>query len=170
MPADAALALACLLIAALVTWPVLEAWRRRRLSREASEVATALIEIADSLRNVPGTKPPDHALVARLHRLGLQEAITFEFAQAGRATPALLADTAQRLALRLKRRVAFERKMLARTAPGRRRGAMAAAAPGVTLLGLRMADVMLPVPALAMLIAVEAFGCWLLWRVARVEV
>ena len=39
------------------------------------------------------------------------------------APPHLVADTAHRLALRLKRRVAFERKMLARTASGRRRGA-----------------------------------------------
>ena len=49
-------------------------------------------------------------------------------------------------ALRLKRRVAFERKMLARTAPGRWRGSIAAAAPAVVLLALavgrhRRADV-----------------------------
>lgn len=170
MPADSALALACLLIAALAAVPAFEVLRRRRLSRETSEVATALIELASSLRIAPVANLPDDALVARVRRLGMPEAITFEFVHSGRAAPALLADTAQRLALRLKRRVAFERKMLARTAPGRRRGAIATAAPGVTMLGLRMADLVLPVPAMAVLIALEAFGCWLSWRVARVEV
>jgi hypothetical protein len=169
MPADAVLAAACLLIAVLVTMPVLEALRRRRASREASEVAAGLAELADRLRTAPRT-PLDEALVARLRRLDMPEVITLEFIHSGGAAPSLLADTAQRLALRLRRRVAFERKMLARTAPGRRRGAFAAAAPGVTLLGLRMADVVLPLPAMAMLVAVEAFGCWLLWRVARVDV
>jgi hypothetical protein len=82
----------------------------------------------------------------------------------------LLADAARRLALRLKRRVAFERKMLARTATGRRRGAIAAATPAATLVALRLADVVLPLPAMVLLIVMEAFGCWLLWRLARVEV
>jgi hypothetical protein len=170
MPADGALALACLLIAALVTLPVIQALHRRRISREASAIAAALAELAGTLRNAPLAAPPDEALMARVRRLGIPEAITFEFVQAARAAPAVLADTAQRLALRLRRRVAFERKMLARTAPGRRRGAIATAVPGVTLLGLRLADIVLPVPALVLLIVVEAFGCWLLWRVARVEV
>jgi hypothetical protein len=170
MPADAALGLACLSIAALVALPLLQALQRRRASREAGDLAAALADLANALRNAPGASRPHDELVARLRRLGMPEAITFEFIQSGRAPPALLADTAQRLALRLKRRVAFERKMLARTAPGRRRGAIATAAAGVTLLGLRMAGVVLPLPALAVLIALEAFGCWLLWRVARVEV
>ena len=170
MPPDVVLAAACGLIAALVTMPVLQALWRRRASREASDVAAALAELAGQLRDSPGRAEIDAALVARVRRLGMPEVITIEFLQSGGAAPALLADTAQRLALRLRRRVAFERKMLARTAPGRRRGAFAAAAPGVTLLGLRMADVVLPLPAMVMLVAVEAFGCWLLWRVARVEV
>ena len=170
MSADAALALVCVLISALVTLPAIQAMRGRQASRVASEVATELAELASALRRATDAKPLDDALLARVRRLGMPEAITFEFIQAGRAAPALLADTAQRLALRLKRRVAFERKMLARTAPGRRRGAIATAAPGVTLLGLRMADVILPLPAMVMLVVVEAFGCWLLWRVARVEV
>jgi hypothetical protein len=170
MPPDLALALACLLIAVLVTLPAIQALQRRRASREASDIAVALSELARAMRTAAVTNAPDDALLARVRRLGMPEAITFEFVQSGRVAPALLADTAQRLALRLKRRVAFERKMLARTAPGRRRGAIAAAAPGVTMLGLRLAGVVLPLPAMAALIVVEAFGCWLLWRVARVEV
>ena len=162
MDTDVALSLACLLITVLVILPVIEASRQRRASRESSAVATALLVNAGIV---------DDEFLARLRRLAIPETIPFEFArQFGPQDPALLADAAQRLALRLKRRAAFERKMLARTAPGRRRGAIAAAAPGATLLGLRLADVVLPLPAMALLIGVEAFGCWLLWRVARVEV
>jgi hypothetical protein len=72
--------------------------------------------------------------------------------------------------LRLKRRVAFERKMLARTAPGRWRGSIAAAAPAVVLLALAGAGIVLPEPTLLWLLALETLGCWLLWRAARVEV
>jgi len=162
MDPDVALGLACMLITVLVTLPVVQAQRRRRASRESSAVAVALMEHAGAV---------DEEFLARLRRLAVPDTIPFEFArQFGAADPALLADAAQRLALRIKRRVAFERKMLARTAPGRRRGAIAAAAPGATMLGLRMAGVALPLPVIVLLIAVEAFGCWLLWRVARVAV
>lgn len=170
MQADAALGLACVLIAVLVTLPAVQALLRRRASREASDIAAALAELAGKLRSGSGANVLDEGLLARVRRLRMPEAITFEFVQSAQAIPAVVADTAQRLSLRLKRRVAFERKMLARTAPGRRRGAIAAAVPGVTLLGLRMADVVLPLPAMTWLVVVEAFGCWLLWRVARVEV
>lgn len=162
MEPDIALGLACAVITALVTLPGIQVLSRRRASRESSAVAAALVERAGVV---------DEEFLARLRRLDIPDSIPFEFArQFGAADPALLAAAAQRLALRLKRRVAFERKMLARTAPGRRRGAIAAAAPGAAMLGLRLADVVLPLPAMALLIAVEAFGCWLLWRVARVEV
>jgi hypothetical protein len=171
MAPDTALAVACVLIAALIALPLVQVLHRRRASRESSAVALRLSELAAAVRAAPGTHRPDEDLLARLRRLAIRETIPFEFAQRFAATdPALLADTAQRLALRIKRRVAFERKMLARTAPGRRRGALAAAAPAATLLGLRLANMMLPLPAMALLIAAEAFGCWLLWRVARVEV
>jgi hypothetical protein len=171
MAPDTALAVACLLIAALVTLPLAQVLHRRRASRESSAVALQLTELAAAVRAAPGSHSPDEDLLARLRRLAIPETIPFEFAQQfAAADPALLADTAQRLALRIKRRVAFDRKMLARTAPGRRRGALAAAAPAAALLGLRVADVVLPLPAMALLIAAEAFGCWLLWRVARVEV
>ncbi len=78
-----------------------------------------------------------------------------------RPSPELLADTAQRLALRLKRRVAFERKMLARTASGRRRGSVAAAIPPVVLLALPAAGMPIPFAALWFVVAIEASaaGC-----------
>lgn len=162
MDPDVALSTACVSIIALVTLPVIQALRRRQISRESSAVATLLMERAGLV---------DDELLARLRRLAVSDSIPFEFArELGPADPALVADAAQRLALRLKRRVAFERKMLARTAPGRRRGVVAAAAPGATLLGLRLVDMVLPLPLLALLVAVEALGCWLLWRVARVEI
>jgi hypothetical protein len=87
-----------------------------------------------------------------------------------RPSPELLADTAQRLALRLKRRVAFERKMLARTASGRRRGAVAASMPPLMLVVLHAGGIQIPLAALLFVVAIEACGCWLLWRVARVEI
>jgi hypothetical protein len=82
----------------------------------------------------------------------------------------LLADTAQRLALRLKRRVAFERKMLARTASGRRRGAVAASIPPLVLLAFHAGGIQIPLAALLFVVAIEACGCWWLWRVARVDI
>ena len=88
-----------------------------------------------------------------------------------RPRPELLADTAQRLALRLKRRVAFERKMLARTASGRRRGAVAAAIPPLVLLALHAGGHRRSRrPRWCSCCAIEAFGCWLLWRLARVGI
>jgi hypothetical protein len=99
------------------------------------------------------------------------EVISFEVALGlARATPEVLADAAQRLALRLKRRVAFERKMLARTRSGLLRGACAAAAAPFALLALSATGVAVPPGALALLLALEALGCWLLWRLAHVEV
>jgi hypothetical protein len=171
MSADYALFAAVLLIAALVALPLLQALQRRRRSRECSEVANALLGFAAKVRASHQCSALDEDALGRLRRLGTPEFAAFEFAQQlTRVDPVVLADSAQRLALRLKRRVAFERKMLARTASGRRRGALAASAPGVAMLALRLGEVTLPWPALLLLLAVEALGCWLLWRVARVEV
>lgn len=171
MVLDVALIAACSLIAGLAALPAMQAVHRRRSSRECSEVASGLIDYASVVRRGQRGLPLDAGLLARARQLRIPEVITFEFAQhLARPDPQLLADSAQRLALRLKRRVAFERKMLARTAPGRRRGAIAAAVPGIAILSLHMVGVVTPMPALILLIAVEALGCWLLWRVARVEV
>jgi hypothetical protein len=81
-----------------------------------------------------------------------------------------LADAAQRLALRLKRRVCFERKMLARTAPGLRRGAIAASLPPLLMWASQVAGVEIPSAAQLCLLVAEAGGCALLWRLARVEI
>jgi hypothetical protein len=171
MHPDSALGIVCLSIACLVALPVVQALRGRRVSRECSAVAAGLIEFADAVRREQRSLALPDELQLRVRRLPIPEVISFEFAQQlARPDPGVLADAAQRLALRLKRRVAFERKMLARTAPGRRRGAIAATAPGIALLGLRLAGLAPPFPALALLVALEAFGCWLLWRVSRVEV
>ncbi len=171
MVLDAALLAACSLIAALAALPAVQAAHRRRRSRACSEVAAGLIDYASLVRRGQRGLPLEDGLMARARRLRIPEVITFEFAHhLTRPNPQLLADTAQRLALRLKRRVAFERKMLARTAPGRRRAAIAAAVPGIAILSLRFVGMVTPVPALTLLIAAEAFGCWLLWRGARVEV
>jgi hypothetical protein len=161
----------CVLIGILVALPALQANWRRRHSREWSEVATAFIEYAQSVRRERRRIMMDGVLLARARRLAIPEMITFEFVH-DLATPAhgLLAEVAQRLGLRLKRRVAFERKMLARTAPGRWRGSLAAAAPAALLLALGAAEVAVPVAMLLLLLAIESLGCWLLWRVARVEV
>jgi len=139
--------------------------------REASDVACALGALALAARKSPACPPLDASLRERAERLGAPEftwlLLAHELPQAG---PDLLADTAQRFALRLKRRVAFERKMLARTASGRRRGAVGAAIPPLALVALHAGGIQMPLAALLFVVAIEACGCWLLWRVARVEI
>ncbi len=171
MSPDVALLVTCLVLGLLIALPAMQAVGRRRASREASEVAAALVEYASALRSEQKSVSPDQALLARVEHVVIPEVVSFHFArQLSAPDPGLLADATLRLALRLKRRVAFERKMLARTAPGRRRAALAAAAPGVTLLAMRVAGIALPASALLLLLSIEGLGCWLLWRAARVEV
>ena len=171
MWADPALLGACLLIAVLVALPAMLAARRRRANQDLSDVATRLIEFAAATRRAGQRLPLDEALLARARALRIPELISFEFAQAiATPDPTLLADSAQRLGLRLKRRVAFERKMLARTAPGRWRGSIVAATPAAVLLALSGAGFVLPATILAGLLLLESLGCWLLWQAARVEV
>ena len=171
MGVEPALLATCLALGVLVALPSLLAGRRRRVSREQSEIANAFIEFAGSVRREQRRLTLDDRWLARARRLSIPEMITFEFVHDLAApAPVLLAETAQRLGLRLKRRVAFERKMLARTASGRWRGSLAAAAPAMALLALAAAGVTLPPGALLLLLAVEALGCWLLWRLAYVEV
>lgn len=159
-----------LVLASLIALPSLAAWHQRRRSREGSEVAKALADFSAAVRRERRGLPLEESLLARTRRLHLAEMVGFEYVrQLPDPDPELLADAAQRLALRLKRRVAFERKMLARTASGRRRGALAAIAPAIVITLLGMADVELPLTAMAMLMVFEAIGCWLLWQVARVE-
>jgi hypothetical protein len=160
-------------VAALVAVPALGAWRRRELTREASRVAEELLAFAFVVRRDGRAASLGVELLSHLERLrpGVPEIIGFLVTQQlARLTPASQADAAQRLALRLKRRVAFERKMLARTASGLKRGAVAAAVPPVVVLAIAATGAHLPALAVGLLLALEALGCWLLWRTARVEV
>ena len=173
MPADTLLLAALPAIAGFIALPAFLALCRRRATREASQVAAALTEFAAAsrrdLKHSHQSQPFDAELCARVQRLRVPEFVSLQLAQElPRARPELLADTAQRLALRLKRRIAFERKMLARTASGRRRGAFAAIVPPVLLLVLHAFGLTVPSVLLAFVICFEAFGCWLLWRLARV--
>jgi len=163
--------LACMIVfATLIALPALAAACRRRVMREASEVAGALSAVAAAIRKSVAC-PLDAALWSRVRRLRAPEFTVLLLAQElPQRNPELLADAAQRFALRLKRRVAFERKMLARTASGRRRGAVAASIPPLALLALHGGGIPMPLAALLFVIAVEALGCWLLWRVASVEI
>jgi Flp pilus assembly protein TadB len=157
--------------AALIALPALAAAVRRRALCEASDVANALGEFASSLRRRAACLPMDSSLRNRAQRLKAPEFTSLVVAEElPQSSPELLADTAQRLALRLKRRVAFERKMLARTASGRRRGAVAASLPPAVLMAMHVLGVPLPSSALWLVLALEACGCWFLWRVARVEI
>ncbi len=160
-------------LAGLVALPAVGAWRRRRHSRAASAVAIELLGFADAVRRADVALPCDADLLARVRALrsGVPEVVSFEVALGlARLAPEVLADAAQRLALRLKRRVAFERKMLARTRSGLQRGAWAAAVPPLALFALSAAGVVVPASGLAALLALETLGCWLLWRVAHIEV
>lgn len=162
-------------IAAFIALPAFIALYRRRATREASQVAVALAEFANAVRRdfqrAKPHAPLDADLSARAQRLHVPEFASLLLAQElPQASPELLADTAQRLALRLKRRIAFERKMLARTASGRRRGAVAAALPPLVLLLMHAAGFAVSSSAWVFVLCVEAFGCWLLWHLARVEI
>jgi hypothetical protein len=160
-------------LAALIALPAVGAWRRRTRSREASAVSLELLAFAAAVRRADVALPCDSKLLVRVRQLrrSVPEVVSFDSALGlARASPELLADAAQRLALRLKRRVAFERKMLARTRSGLQRGACAAALPPLAVLVLAAAGVAVPAGGLALLLALEVLGCWLLWRVAHVEV
>jgi len=175
MSADVLLLATLPVIAGFIALPAFIAVCRRRAMREASEVAASLAEFAIAARRDFGRakhcQPLDADLSARTQRLGVPEFASLQLAQdLPHAGPEVLADTAQRLALRLKRRIAFERKMLARTASGRRRGAVAAAFPPLVLLLLNACGFAIPAATLTFVICIEAFGCWLLWRLARVGI
>ncbi len=158
--------------ALLVAFPALAAWRRVARSREDSEVAVALQSFAIAQRReAEATRDPE--LAARVARLSerVPESRAFLFAlELTRLGPAMLADAAQRLGLRLRRRVAFERKMLARTRSGLRRAAVAAALPALLWAGLLAFDVRVPDSALLFVLLVECAGCYLLWRITRAAV
>ncbi len=171
MSPDVALLSSMCFFAALIALPALAAGGRRRAMREASEVAVALSSLAEEVRESAVCQPLPELLCARARRLRAPEFASLLLAQElTQASPRLLADTAHRLALRLKRRVAFERKMLARTASGRRRGALAASFPPAVLLAMHAGGLQIPLAALVFVLAVEGCGCWLLWRIARVEI
>jgi hypothetical protein len=160
---------ALLMLAFVLAWPVLLAWWRRGASREASEVAGALEAFAADARRATRCPDVDAVLAARVARLRMPELGAFQLAPTlPDATPELVADAAARLALRLRRRIAFERKMLARTAPGRRRGAIAGALPPVVLLALASAGARIPWVALVLLVIAQGVGCWLQARIAHV--
>ena len=168
---DAALLASLLAFGAFIALPALMAAHCRRASRTASALAASLAEYAAAVRD--GVSPPvlDDSLCARAGQLRIPEVALLLLAREMPQTPSrLVADTANRLALRLKRRVAFERKMLARTAPGRRRGAIAASLPPLVLVALHVAGIDLPMSLLLLLLAAQAGGGVLLWRVARVDI
>lgn len=161
------------LLAWFIAMPAAGAWRRRQHSRRASEAAAELVAFADRVRREQRCLPLDESLRDRLGRLRVPDLASLQLAlelqrRHGDADP--LADAAQRLALRLRRRVAFERKMLARTAPGLRRGAIAASIPPAVAIGLGLAGVDIPVGTLSLLLAAEMLGCVLLAQWARVEI
>ena len=156
---------------ALVALPAGAAWRRRQASREASAVALDLAAFAENVRRLARCVPMDEALRARVSRMRLADVAPLQLAQhMDRAGPAALADAAQRSSLRLRRRVAFERKMLARTASGLRRGAVAASLPPLLVCVMQLAGVDIPTAAQLALLLAEAGGCILLWRLASVEI
>ena len=98
MVIDAALLGACLAVAILIGLPAALAGRRRRLSRELSEVANALIDFAGAVRRAGQGLRVDETLLARARPLHSPEWISFEFVQSLAAPdPELLAESAQRL-------------------------------------------------------------------------
>jgi hypothetical protein len=149
----------------------LAAWRRRRVSRVASDLAARLSRYAVEVRRSASCPPLEAEVLSGLRRLSWPEAHSLDFAgELTRAGPEVLANVAQRLATRLRRRVAFERKMLARTAPGLRRGALAALVPPVVVVSAQALGVDIPPATLLTLWFADLTGCLLLWRLARVDI
>lgn len=160
-------------VGVLVAVPALGAWRRRVLSRQASRVAEELLAHAFVVRRERRREALPADLAGQLEglRAAVPEIVGFLVTQQlAQLRFEAQADAAQRLALRLKRRVAFERKMLARTASGLKRGAAAAALPPLVVLTMAGWGAQPPLAALASLFALEMLGCWLLWRTAHIEV
>jgi hypothetical protein len=171
MVSDWAPTVAWLLLGAFIALPALAAWHRRRVSREVSELATLLTDYAAGLRRSVPDICLDASVQLRLRRLAWQDVTSLQLAEElADAAPEVLADAAQRLALRLRRRIAFERKMLARTAPGLRRGAAVALMPPLLVLFLQAIGVELPAGTLWVLWFAELVGCLLLWNLAHVEI
>jgi hypothetical protein len=159
------------LLAIFIALPASAAWRRRRASREASDIAERLNAWAGVLLRDARLVPLEESLRLRLLRLRIKDTVLLQMAEeTARGAAPVVAESAQRLALRLRRRVAFERKMLARTASGLRRGAVVAAIPPLVLLVMSFAGLRLPAPLLMTLLLLELAGCVLLWRLARVEI
>jgi len=169
MTTDLTLFVAIAMLGSVLAWPALVAWWRRGVSRDASDIAAALETFSADTRRATHCPEIDAVLARRVARLRMPEIGAFRLAPIlPNATPELVADAAARLALRLRRRIAFERKMLARTASGRRRGAIAGAIPPVLLLTLAGSGVEVPAVALVLLIAAQGVGCWLQARIAHV--
>jgi Flp pilus assembly protein TadB len=169
MPGDVAVLTALALLAGVLVWPAWVALQRRRISSEASAVAVELAAFAETVRRENPGRTLEPQLLARIDRLRLPELGAFQLAPTlPNASPELVADAATRLALRLKRRVAFERKMLARTAAGRLRGAVAGSLPPLALIALAMAGAEPPLIMLMVVVFAEALGCWLLSHFATV--
>jgi Flp pilus assembly protein TadB len=169
MTTELTLLVALLMLAFVLAWPALLAAWRRGVNREASEAASALESFAAEARRAAQCLEIDPALAARLARLCMPELAAFRLVPVlPNATPALVSDAAARLALRLRRRIAFERKMLARTAPGRRRAAIAGALPSVVLLVSLGCGAEFPAAATLLLVFAQGVGCWLQARIARI--
>src|SRR5919109_4289023 len=119
MAAETPLFLALPLLACFIVLPAAAAWRRRSVSREASDIAARLAAFAATLRVEARCQPLDESLAARLIRLRVREFAVLQLAvELARGDAALLADAAQRLPTRLGRRAAFAPKMPGRTTPG----------------------------------------------------
>jgi hypothetical protein len=162
---------ACAAIAVVMALPSWAALQRRNRSRESSAVASSLSAFAAEVRRRQVCLAVDGELLARARRLRIPEMASFEYArELPSPQPELLAAAVHRLALRLKRRVAFERKMLARTAPGRQRALVAAASCIAAIEILQVTDLLPPAVLLAAVPALIAVGSALCWRVSRVEV
>jgi len=169
MPIDLTPWGAAVLLAAVLAWPAVLASIRRNASREASDVAASLEAFTREARGAARCLEIDPALAVRIARLRMPELGAFQLApHLPQASPELVAEASARLALRLRRRVAFERKMLARTASGRRRGAVVGALPPLVLIALAVGGVELPAAVLMIVAFAEGLGCWLLARIATV--
>jgi hypothetical protein len=153
--------------------PAAFAWHSGRGSRRASEFAAGLTQFAREVRAKNTPLPFPEELERAAVALAVPEQLSFTVALTLARLPAdELAAAAERLATRVRRRIAFERKMRARTLPGRRRAALVGAMPILLLLaGVPDVDASgLATSSVGCVLLLEAAGAALLWRFAKVEI
>ena len=172
MSSDAALLASMVVFAALIALPALAAASRRRAMREASDVAGALSALAVVGSQERGVSAARRVVVASVRSACMRPSSPRCCWRTNCRAPLRSCWRTRRNGWHCASSGAWPSNARCSRAPrpGRRRGAVAASIPPLALLALHAGGIQVPLAALLFVVAIEACGCWLLWRVARVEI